>query len=140
MTRREAREAVFSMLFETDFHPGTSTEDIFATACEVRGIGEDDYIRAAYFGVVEHLEEIDALFSKHSHGWKTHRLSGISRAAIRLSIWEMLYMSGSIPYSVSINEAIEIVKKYDDAKARPFINGVLNAVKDEIMAARSAEE
>ncbi len=139
MTRREAREAVFGLLFETDFHPEANISEIFDTACAVREIDEDEYIRAAYFGVLEHIEEIDALINKHSLGWKTHRLSGISRAALRLSIWEMLYMS-SIPHSVSINEAIEIVKKYDDAKARPFVNGVLNAVKDEIIAARSAEE
>ncbi len=138
MTRREARVAVFGLLFETDFHPGENAAGIFDTACAVREIGEDEYIRAAYFGVIEHLEEIDALISKHSHGWKTYRLSGISRAALRLSIWEMLYMS-NIPFSVSINEAIEIVKKYDDAKARPFVNGVLNAIKDDIQAARSAE-
>ncbi len=131
MTRREAREAVLGLLFETDFHPDDSADRIFSVSTEAREIGEDSYVRAAYFGVIEHLAEIDKMISEHSHGWKTYRMSGISRSAIRLCIWEMLYMD-SIPHSVSINEAIELVKKYDDEKARPFVNGVLNATKDAI--------
>jgi N utilization substance protein B len=136
MTRREAREAVFGLLFETDFHPEDSADNIFSVSTGAREIAEaeDDYIRTAYFGVIEHLADIDKMISEHSHGWKTYRMSGISRSALRLSIWEMLYMN-SIPHSVSINEAIELVKKYDDEKARPFVNGVLNAAKDAIEAA-----
>ncbi len=131
MTRREAREAVFGLLFEMDFHPEDGVENIFGVSSEVREIEEDSYVRDAYFGVAEHIEEIDALIGEHSHGWKTHRMSGISRSAIRLAVWEMLYCD-SIPHNVSINEAVELVKKFDDPRARPFVNGLLNAVKDAI--------
>ncbi len=131
MTRREAREAVFGLLFETDFHPSDGAEDIFAVSCDTRDIEPTDYIKSAYYGTVEHLEEIDALIEQHSHGWKTYRISPMSRAALRLAIWEMLY-GEDIPHSVSINEAVELVKKYDEEKARPFVNGILNAIKDAI--------
>lgn len=131
MTRREAREAVLGLLFETDFHPSDPAEDIFLVSCDNREIGEDDYIRTAYFGVVGHMDELDAMITEHSHGWKTYRMSGISRAVIRLAAWEMLYGEG-IPHSVSINEAVELTKKYDDQAARPFVNGVLNALKNTI--------
>ena len=128
MTRREAREAVFGLLFETDFHPQDAAEDIFEVSCDNREIGEDKYVRAAYFGVMEHMDEIDAVIEKHAHGWKTYRMSAMSRAALRLCIWEMMY-GENIPVAVSINEAIELIKKFDDEKARPFVNGILNSVK-----------
>ena len=131
MTRREAREAVFGLLFETDYHLQDTPEVIFDTACAVRDIDEDKYIRAAYFGVIARLDLIDRLLGEHSRGWKTYRMSGVARSAMRIAIWEMLYMD-SIPHSVSINEAIEIVKKYDDQRARTFVNGILNAIKEYI--------
>ncbi len=131
MTRREAREAVFGLLFETDFHPQDTPESIYDVSCDNRDVGEDKYVRAAYFGVMEHVNELDAIIEKYSRGWKAYRISGISRAALRLGTWEMLYGDG-IPHNVSINEAVELVKKYDEQRARPFVNGVLNAVKDAV--------
>lgn len=131
MTRREAREAALGLLFETDFHMQDTPEGIFEVSCDDRDIGEDKYVRAAYFGVMQRLERLDAVIEQHSRGWKAYRLSGISRAALRLAVWEMLYGDG-IPHNVSINEALELVKKYDDSRARPFVNGVLNAVKDAV--------
>lgn len=131
MTRREAREAVFGLLFETDFHPQDSAEDIFEISCDNREIGEDKYIRAAYFGVIEHMDEIDSIIENHARRWKTYRMSPASRAALRICVWEMIY-GENIPEAVSINEAIELVKKYDDEKARPFVNGILNTVKIKI--------
>ena len=133
MTRREARETVFCLLFETDFHPDDSAEVILEASKEARDGADNEYIRTAYFGALEHIEEIDALIGENSKGWKTYRISSIARAAMRLSTWEMLY-GENIPASVSINEALEIVKKFGDAKAKAFVNGVLNAIKESIEA------
>ena len=69
----------------------------------------------------------------HSNGWKTTRITPVSRSAMRLCIYEMLYMD-DIPVAVSLNEAIELVKKYDDMKVRAFVNGVLNGAKSDIEA------
>ena len=135
MNRREAREAVFALLFETEFRADESKEDIFAISTEWREIESDPYIRGAYFGVHQHLEEIDALINKHATGWKTTRLSKVSRSILRLCVYEMLYCRSEIPESVSINEAVELCKKYDEEKARPFLNGVLNSIKNEILGA-----
>ena len=71
---------------------------------------------------------------RHSNGWKPARISPVSRCAIRLCIYEMLYRE-DIPAAVSLNEAIELVKKYDDEKMRAFVNGLLNGVKNEIETA-----
>ena len=134
INRREAREAVFTLLFETEFRADEQNEAIFATSTENREITPDAYIHDTYFGVLSHLEEIDALINKHSNGWKTYRISRVSRSILRLCVYEMLYCE-DIPESVSINEAVELCKKFDDEKARPFLNGVLNSVKDEIKGA-----
>ena len=128
MTRREAREYVFALLFETEFRADESAEEIFATSVENREIPEDSYIREAYFAIDAPREEIDAMIGEHAHGWKTGRLTRVSRSILRLGVYEMLYCK-EIPLTVSINEAVEIAKKYDEEKARPFINGVLNSVK-----------
>lgn len=128
MTRREAREAVLELLFESGFHPEASPESIIERAIEMREIQVNDFAKKVYFGVFENIEFIDALLEKHSVGWKKTRISPVARAAIRLAIYE-IYFCEDIPDTASINEAIELIKKYDDAdKVRPFVNGVLNAV------------
>ncbi|MBQ8140826.1 MAG: transcription antitermination factor NusB [Clostridia bacterium] len=131
MTRREAREAVFGLLFESEFRSDEPAEDIFYTSVENREIPADEYVKTAYFTIMEKNEELDKLIGEHANGWKTSRLTNVSRSILRIGAYEMLYEK-SIPYSVSINEAVELAKKYDDEKARAFINGVLNSVKDSL--------
>ena len=131
MTRREAREAVLELLFESGFHPDVTPEVILEKASEMRELQLNDFAAKIYFGVFENIEFIDKLLEKHSVGWKKYRISPVARAAIRLAIYE-IYFCEDIPDTASINEAIELIKKYDDAdKVRPFVNGVLNAVYKE---------
>ena len=131
LKRREARELVIGLLFETEFKVEEDKTEVFAASVEDREIPIDDYIKRAYFGVYENIEQIDALIGAHSNGWKTHRLTRLSRSIMRLCVYEMLF-EDDIPYSVSINEAIELTKKFDDPKAKAFVNGVLNSVKNEL--------
>lgn len=121
------------MLFETEFRRDETFETIFATSTENREIGEDAYLKRVYFGVCEHRDELDEIINRHAKGWKMTRISRVSRSLLRLSAYEMLYCE-DIPNSVSINEAIELCKTYDEEAARPFVNGVLNGIKDEIAA------
>ena len=131
MTRSEARKAVIDLLFEREFRRDESDEEIFALSCENREIDADEYVKAAYFGVCKNTEELDGEIDKNAKGWKASRLSKISRSILRLCIYEMKYMN-DIPCLVSINEGLELAKLYEDEKARPFINGVLNAVKNNV--------
>ncbi len=137
INRREARRAAFELLFETEFREGEAREDIFALSLEAREIEEDAYIKTVYFGVFEHKAEIDALIGKYARGWKTARISRVSRSILRLSIFEMLYLT-DIPATVSINEAIELCKTFDEESARAFVNGILNSVKEELSGASNA--
>ena len=79
--RRQAREQVFGLLYETEFHEGETAEQILERAAEDREFdGNDPYLRGTYLGVMAHLEEIDALIGRFAKGWKTKRLSRVSRA------------------------------------------------------------
>ena len=133
LKRKEAREEAFRLLFETEFREECDPDAVFAISESNREVGENDYIKAVYFGVNEHREEIDARIERHSNGWKISRITPVSRSAIRLCIYEMLFLE-DIPLNVSLNEAIELVKKYDDEKMRAFVNGLLHGVKTEIEA------
>ncbi len=128
--RRQAREQVFDLLYETEFHEGETAEQILERAAADRDFdGNDPYLRGTYLGVMAHLEEIDALIGRFAKGWKTRRLSRVSRAVLRLGTYELRF-AGNVPSVVAINEAVELSKKFDDPRARAFVNGVLNAVKD----------
>ncbi len=83
------------------------------------------------YGVSGHLVEIDGIISKYSTNWSIHRIAVVDRNVLRIAIYEMLYDQG-VPPVVSINEAVEIVKKYGMEESTSFINGVLNAFKDSI--------
>lgn len=140
MTRREAREAVFGLLFETEFRMDETTEVIYRTSTENREIPDDAYIREVYFGVMDKREVIDTMIEKHAKGWKLNRMSRVSRAVMRLSTYEMMFMQNRVPMRVSINEAIELSKMFDGEKARGFINGILNAIKNEILSNKEQRE
>ena len=135
MTRKEQREATFELLFEREFRLEESAEEIFALSTENRDIDaiKETYIKDAFFGVIEHQDEIDQLITEASNGWKVSRLSNATRSAIRLCVYEMKYCE-DIPSIVSINEALELVKKFDDPKSRAFTNGVLNNIKNTLEA------
>lgn len=88
--RRQAREQVFGLLYETEFHEGETAEQILERAAEDREFdGDDPYLRGTYLGVMAHLEEIDALIGRFAKGWKTKRLSRVSRAVLRLGTYEL---------------------------------------------------
>jgi hypothetical protein len=71
LSRKEQREAVFALLFETEFHPDMSPEEIFALSGDNREIADDEYVKDTYFGVRAHLQQIDEIVSRHAKGWKT---------------------------------------------------------------------
>lgn len=133
LKRREAREIVVGLLFENEFRSDESYVEIYARSVEEREIPNDRYIQSAYNTIFENRAVIDEWIGKHAHGWRTDRMSKLSRSILRLAVYEMLYET-EIPYSVSINEAVELSKKYDDEKARSFVNGILNSIKNELEA------
>ena len=130
--RRAAREAVLGLLFETEYHEGETPEAIYLRAVEARELDtKERYIRKTYRGIMENLDAIDLLIGRHASGWRTARLSRVCRAVLRLGTYELVF-DAKIPAPIAINEAVELTKKFDEPKARSFVNGVLNAIKNEI--------
>lgn len=129
MQRKSARENAFLLIFESLFKNDETAEEIFVKATELRGLEYDDYVKNVFFGIFENKRIIEELIDEISIGWKKERISPVSGAVIRLAIFEMMFME-DIPARVSINEGIELSKKYDDEKAYTFVNGVLNAAAD----------
>lgn len=133
ISRREAREFLLGLLFESEFRKDEDYIAIYATSAEERLIPEDSYIKKAYYTIFENIEEIDGRIGESAKGWRVDRLSKMSRSLLRLGAYEMLYEE-NIPFTVTINEVLELTKAYDDPKAKAFINGVLNGVKDAAIA------
>ena len=132
LSRREAREILVGLLFETEFHVDEDVNAIYSLAREDRELPDDGFVREGYFGIYDNLAAIDEMIGNHSKGWKTERMSKLSRSILRLCVYEMMFLD--IPHSISINEAVELCKKFDDDKARPFVNGILNSVKNSLEA------
>lgn len=130
MTRKEAREQVFILIFEKLFRDET-VQIILEDAALVRDLEPEEYIRRVFCGAVEKSEEIDEMISSAAKGWSIKRISKTALAAMRLCIFEMLYCD-DIPVSVSINESIEIIKKYATKEDATFANGILGTISRNI--------
>ena len=124
MKRREAREELFKLVYEKNIREEAASEIFEAEAIE-RDIN-DKYIKSSFLGIFENLTDIDANISENARGWKISRLSKVTLAILRISVYEMLYLE--IPASISINEAVELAKKYSDDSAPSFVNGILNTI------------
>lgn len=126
MTRKQAREEAFILIFEKEFNDN-SIEDIMETAAEARNLVPDDYINRVFKGVYDSLVELDSLISESLVGWSITRISKTALCIMRLAIFEMKYIE-EIPLSVSINEAVELCKKYATENDASFVNGILSTV------------
>lgn len=131
MNRKSARENTFILLFEGACKKEETAEEIFDKAIEYREFEYDDFVKRVFFGAYENAQIIGETVEASLQGWKKERVSAVSMAIFRLSTYEMMFME-DIPVRVSINEAIELSKKYDDEKAYIFVNGVLNSVAEKL--------
>ena len=130
MTRREAREQAFILLFEKSFNEEVSVSELYEMAVENEIISESDFAKNLTLKVTENLEQIDSAIEKNSVKWKMNRISKVALAVMRLAICEILYYD-DIPVGVSINEAVELCKKYASKDDYSFVNGILSAIAKE---------
>ncbi|AIS52379.1 N utilization substance protein B [Thermoanaerobacter kivui] len=126
MNRTEAREWVVKMLYQYDVSR-LPVSKIFENFYKDNDPGQQkEYIESTVVEVINHLQEIDKEIEKYSESWAINRMPKIDLAILRCSIYEILYRE-DIPISVSINEAVEIAKKYSTENSPAFINGLLGA-------------
>jgi len=87
-------------------------------------------------GVINHQEELDDLISNYANNWALDRMALLDRNIIKISLYEMLYEQ-DIPFSVSINEAVELAKIFGTDDSRRFVNGVLGKIASELQVSKT---
>lgn len=127
MTRSEAREQAFIVLFEKIFDTESSISGIIEKAQESDLIKINGFTKILLSAVEGNEEKIDNLIEENSKGWALKRLPNVSVAVMRLAIGEMLFVE-EVPAGVSVNEAVELTKKYGTADDASYVNGVLGTI------------
>jgi transcription antitermination protein NusB len=156
--RREARERAVQFLFQHDLNPPDDLDQALeqfwgsqrsAAIAEEKGVATwgqhvelpqpaADEVAVRLFadplirGTLQFRDEIDAKIKQHVQNWELHRIAAVDRNVLRLALFEMLHRD-DIPPVVSINEAVDIAKKFSTGDSGKFVNGVLDKVKGELM-------
>ena len=126
MKRSVAREQAFILIFEKSFRDETIPE-IIESAVVARQLEESGFMRELAIGTFDHIDEIDALIEKNCIGWKKERISRVALAILRLCCFELKFRA-DIPVGVSIDQAVELAKKFATADDASYINGVLGSI------------
>lgn len=137
MKRRDAREAAFLLIFEKSFHE-EPMDELIALAIETRSLELNEYARRLAMTVAEKEAEIDQNIESYLTKWKIGRLARVTLAVLRLAVCELAYFP-DIPVRVTINEAIELAKKYATENDASYINGVLGSYVKETAPPKNKE-
>ena len=131
-TRRQARELAMQALFCMDLQKKSSPE-MFERFCDhfYPSRKLQPFFLQLVQGVLGAADEIDALIERFSMNWKLTRMSAVDRNVMRIAVYEILYRE-DIPPKVSINEAVDIGKKFGTAESGAFINGILDSIRAEL--------
>jgi N utilization substance protein B len=156
--RREARERAVQFLFQNDLNPPEDLPaalDQFWESQRAAAIAEDKgaakwgeiqeaapptaeeaairlFADPLIKGALEYRLEADAIIARHAKNWELHRIAAVDRNVLRLAIYEMLHRE-DIPPVVSINEAVDIAKKFSTHESGKFVNGILDKVRSELL-------
>jgi N utilization substance protein B len=147
--RRKARELVLQFLFQTDMNPPVLRGGAAGTSAETAGARDDEsiiqeeiasfwenfkteeegksFFRQLAAGVMANRDQIDALINGASDNWRISRMATVDRNILRFSVYELVYLD-DIPPSVTINEAVEIAKRYGSEDSPSFVNGILDKI------------
>ena len=130
MSRRKSREQAFIFLFESTFGL-QSMDEIMANAEFIREETVDPFTKELFEGTLSKQNLLDEYIEKNLNGWNKDRLSRTAISILRLAVFEMMFVD-DIPSNVSINEAVELAKKYSTKQESAYINGVLASISKSI--------
>ena len=156
--RREARERAVQFLFQHDLNPPEDLDRALGEFWQnqrAAAIAEDKgpanwgqphelppptaeeaetrlFANPLIRGAIEHRDAIDEHIKRHAKNWEFHRIAAVDRNVMRLAIYEMLFRE-DIPPIVSINEAVDVAKKFSTQDSGKFVNGILDKVKSELL-------
>jgi transcription antitermination factor NusB len=132
--RTRAREIALQILYQVDIRGeelGSIAEDFFNTRLCDDDMPEPSIKEFALNlakGTLEHIQSIDSIITSYAQNWQLERMAVIDRNIMRMACYELLHID-DIPPKVSINEAVDLAKKYGDTDSGKFVNGILDKVK-----------
>jgi N utilization substance protein B len=131
-SRRKAREAAVQVLYQIDVS-GLPAQDALRLFWQHLGVAEeqDPFADQLVLGCIEALETIDAKIRSVSRHWRLERMSRVDRNIIRLAAYELMHAT-DIPRRVTLNEAVELAKRFGNEESPAFVNGVLDRIADEV--------
>ena len=134
MNRTEMRENAFKLIYSLEIQKVENVQEQINLYFESNNITDEEakkYIANAVNGIEEHQEEIlKDIETNLKEEWKLSRISKMDLTILKLAIYEIKYTD--VPYKVSINEAVELAKKYGEDKSKKFVNGILASVVKEM--------
>jgi N utilization substance protein B len=132
-TRRQARELAMQALFYMDIRKAASEEMLeYFCGCFCPSKKTQPFFRKLVNGVLETKGQIDALVERFSQNWDISRMSCVDRNVMRIAVYELLYCD-DIPPKVSINEAVDIGKKFGTQESGAFINGIMDSIREALL-------
>lgn len=141
-SRRKSRQHALQLLFQLDLTQQPLEEalasfygTIYSEELEPPGAEPDSFAEELVRGVLKHREEIDQRIARHAKNWRLERMPAVDRNLMRLAVYEMTWLGS--PPAVAINEALELARRFSGEEAVPFINGVLDAIRQELGAPQS---
>jgi N utilization substance protein B len=131
--RRRSREFALQVLYQLEI----TKQDALRTLAQFQehfseGVERDDFVERLVLGVSEHRKEIDRLIERYSENWRLDRMNTIDRNILRMAAFELLYCE-DIPPKVTLNEAIDLGKRYGTDESGSFINGILDRIQNEVI-------
>ncbi len=126
--RHQARELALQVLFHMEFNQGDPGECFDLISGTFRAAkASHSFSKKLVRGVCEQKERLDSLIRKASRHWRLERMPLVDRNVLRIALYEVMFLK-DIPPKVSIDEAVELGKKYGTEESGAFINGVLDSV------------
>ena len=131
--RRKSREYALQVLFQLNITKQEAIKALSQFQEHFSSDGEaDEFLKRLVLGVLEHRQELDRLIEQYSENWRLDRINIIERNILRMALFELLYCE-EIPPKVSINEAIDLGKRYGSGDSGGFINGILDRIQNEVV-------
>ncbi|MBI4366317.1 MAG: transcription antitermination factor NusB [Deltaproteobacteria bacterium] len=130
--RRQARECALQILYEVDM-ASTSVEEVVRLFWDAHPVTPDiqQFAESLVRGTLQEREALDAMIAEHSAHWRVPRMAVVDRNILRMAAYELMHCQ-DVPIRVTLNEAIEIGKRYGSEESGAFINGILDQVAKQV--------
>jgi transcription antitermination protein NusB len=134
-SRRRSRQRALQILFLWDARrptPDDAIRQYYDTLYSEEKPEHDPFVDDLVTGTIRHIEEVDERITRHAEHWRMERMPAVDRNILRLAVYEMT--RGGTPAPVTIDEALELARKFSNEESVQFVNGVLDAVRREMPA------